>query len=321
MQYPGGSILLRRPRSGSLLTSLRRTFRCRVEGAESSSKTKLLVVSRPRASFDAGLLMPRFFHAPRSSLRTFGDAHDLFPPCDVPRSLDGPWSPCGAHVRARLPDPPLRMSSAYEARDCASSLKDGHAPCSSFDAHGVFAFSVPAHALVLRRSRSHSLSDPAVVRLRAFAQKRPSTFPSAFTTKSSWPRSPFRVYRARLSGITGNTSSAHSPRAREFVSRFDEGQRRSSSLRRSRLHLAPGNRARPRLSTMAFALPYSASFHARLATFTSRSCRTLTRFEPARLSTSLLETSHRCACVHLSFRTTSRSPLKPPASLSAPCDA
>ena len=145
-----------------------------------------------------------------------------------------------------------------------------------------------------------------------FRARRPSAFPSAFTTKSSWPRSPFRVYRARLSGITGNTSSAHSPRAREFVSRFDEGQRRSSSLRRSRLHLAPGNRARPRLSTMAFALPYSAAFRARLATFTSRSCRTLTRFEHARLATSLLETSHRCACVHLSFRTNSRSPLKPP---------
>lgn len=185
---------MRRPRSGSLLTSLRRTFRCRVEGAESSSTTKLLVVSRPRASFDAGLLMPRFFHAPRSSLRIFGDARDLFPPFDVPRSLDGPCSPCGAHVRARLPDPPLRMSSAYEARDCASSLKDGHAPCSSLDAHGVLAFSVPAHAFVLRRSRSHSLSDPAVVRLYAFAQNVPRHSP---------PRSrPRALGRAHLSVST-----------------------------------------------------------------------------------------------------------------------
>lgn len=67
----------------------------------------------------------------------------------------------------------------------------------------------------------------------------------------------FRVYRAHLSTITGNTSRLTVHGLREFVSRFDECWRRPSSSRRSRPLLAPGNLDRPGLSTMTFAVPYS----------------------------------------------------------------
>jgi hypothetical protein len=234
------------------------------------------------------------------------DAHDLFPPCDVPRPLDGPCSPYGAHGRAHLPDPPLRASSADEARDCASSLKDGHASCSSVDVHGVLAFSVPAPALVLRRSRSHSLSGPAVVRSHAFAQKRPSAISSAFTTKSSWPRSPFRACRVRLSTLTaalhrltvyGLANSCHvSTRAGFDPLLFEDRAFTSHSA------IAPALAFRPwRLPAVQRRVSCPpCDVHAPL-------CRTLTRFDHAHLATFTLETSHRCACVHLSFRTDFRS--------------
>jgi hypothetical protein len=62
----------------------------------------------------------------------------------------------------------------------------------------------------------------------------------------SRPRAPGRVHlsrvcRARLSTTTGNTPSAHSPRAREFVSRFDESWRTTLFL----LRIAPAPRTRP----------------------------------------------------------------------------
>jgi hypothetical protein len=162
--------------------------------------------------------------------------------------------PCGCSKLAHSSSLHLAMLRRLPD-DRASSLKDGHAPCSSFDAHVVLAFPVIAPASVLRRSPAHSLRGPFRRPPHAFACDVPRLFSLAFTTKSSWSRSPSRVCRARLSTITGNTPSAHSPRAREFVSRFDECRRRSSSLRGSRPRLAPGNRARPRLAAMTFAQP------------------------------------------------------------------
>lgn len=124
--------------------------------------------------------------------------------------------------------------------------------------------------LVCRRSRRARL-------LGACARARLATFAFTFAFGSS--RRPLSRFRAKtslsfllrvhdqelLAALTfprlprssldahGRASSAHSLRAREFVSRFDESRLRSPSFRRSRLHLALGNRARPRLSTMAFA--------------------------------------------------------------------
>lgn len=83
-----------------------------------------------------------------------------------------PWSPCGAHGRARLPDPPSRMSSAYEARDCASSLTDGHS------------------VLVFRRS-------PRARLLGACARVRLATL--AFTSAFGSCRRPSSRFRAKTS--------------------------------------------------------------------------------------------------------------------------
>jgi len=105
----------------------------------------------------------------------------------------------------------------------------------------------------------------------------------------------------------GRHPSAHSPRAREFVSRFDERVRRPSSVRRSRPRLAPGISTALAFRQKRSPCRTASACHAHLATVTSRVRRTMTRFEPARLSTSMLETDHRCACVHLSFWTDFRS--------------
>lgn len=266
------------------------------------------MVSRPRASFDAGLLMPRSFHAfahpcGRSKTRT------IFSHLAVFRDRSTvPCSPCGAHGRARLPDPPLRMSSAYEARDCASSLKDGHASCSSFDAHCVLAFSVPAHALVLRRSRSHPLSGPAVVRLHAFTQKRPSAFSFcvhdqellAALTFPCLPCSPFDQH------------------GQHFIGSQSTGSRIRVTFRRELATILFLLKIAPSPRTRQWRPPSSFDHGVRLAVRPLVSCspcdvhnprrHTLTRFGPAHLSTSMLETSHRCACVHLSFWTDFRSP-------------
>jgi hypothetical protein len=162
--------------------------------------------------------------------------------------------PCGCSKPAHSSSSHLAMLRRLPD-DRASSLEDGHAPCSSFDAHVVLAFSVPAPALVFRRSRPPPLRGLFRRPPPAFATDVPRLSPFAFTTKSSWSSTPSRACRARLSTNTGNTPSAHSPRAREFVSRFDESRRRSSSFGRSRPHLALGHCARPRLSTMALARP------------------------------------------------------------------
>jgi hypothetical protein len=186
---------------------------------------------------------------------------------------------------------------------------------SSFDAHSVLAFSVPAPAFVLRRSRSHSLRVPPSsvftlsrenVPRRCPLRSRPRALGRAHLSMSTVLA--FRPTRATLHRLTvyGLANSCHvSTRAGDDHLLFEDRAFTSH----------PANRARPRLSTPAFALPYSTTFRVRLSAFTPRSRRTLTRFEPAHLATSMLETSHRCACVHLSFWTDSRSQPKPRRSL------
>lgn len=113
----------------------------------------------------------------------------------------------------------------------------GHVSCSSFDDHAMLAFTVPAFALVFRRSRSHPRSGLDVVR----SCERPSSIPlrvhalSLLLAKQTKARSPSRArVRVRLSTLTaGRTPSAHSPRAREIVSRFDGSQLRSSFCSRT----------------------------------------------------------------------------------------
>jgi hypothetical protein len=95
------------------------------------------VVSRPRASFDAGLLLPRFVSQALAPLRMLeACAFVLVAPCDASKT----------------------------ARRPCIIPKGWPRPCSPLDAHVVLAFSVPALALVLRRSRSHPRSGPSVVR-------------------------------------------------------------------------------------------------------------------------------------------------------------
>jgi hypothetical protein len=135
-------------------------------------------------------------------------------PCDDPRSLlENCASPrCGSHDRARL-----------------STVTS------------VFAAGWPPSVTVFRRSRrARLLGACARVGLSTFALaftlgSRPSSVlanvprrsPRVLTTfrplRSSGPRSPSRVrIRVRLSTLTAvSTPSAHSPRAREFVSRYD----------------------------------------------------------------------------------------------------
>jgi hypothetical protein len=144
-------------RAGGRSLAVARTFRCVDQGAE--SRTQGLVVSRPRASCDAGLLMPRCVS--RAS-HTLADALKL-----------AHSSSSHLAMLRRSPD------------NCASSLKDGHAPCSSFDAHVVLAFPVIAPAPVLRRSRAHPLRGPVRRPPPAFAKDVPRPSPSASTTKSS----------------------------------------------------------------------------------------------------------------------------------------
>jgi hypothetical protein len=172
-------------------------------------------------------------------------------PCDDPRSLpENRASPrCGSHVRARL-----------------STVTS------------VFAAGWPPSVTVFRRSRRARL-------LGACARVRLSTF--AFTSTFGSCRRPFlrtslgallacpqpfapcgapgRVHllvvriRVRLSTLTAvSTPSAHSPRAREFVSRYDgvdcDPLSRTAASHRSRQH------ARAHLATITFALPYHRAF-------------------------------------------------------------
>jgi hypothetical protein len=213
---------------GVALLSASRTFRCGRSGS-GVTKPEGFVVSRPRASCDAGLLMPRCVsraspiladaRSPRiHPLRTLRCSEDC--PTTVPRPLRT------ATPRARL----STLTSCSPSR-CLR-------PRSSFDAR------------VRRRSGVSS-----VVRLPLSRQTSLGSRPSR-----SRPRAPGRVHLPVPAVLASRRTratlpSAHSPRAREFVSRFDESRRRSSSFRGSRPHLAPGHRARPRLSTMALAQP------------------------------------------------------------------
>jgi hypothetical protein len=102
--------------------------------------------------------------------------------------------------------------------------------------HVMLAFTMLAFALVFRRSRSHPRSSRDVVH----SCERPSSPPSRVHTSgapcgANKARSPSRArLRARLSTLTaGRTPSAHSPRAREFVSRFDGSELRSSFCSRT----------------------------------------------------------------------------------------
>jgi len=244
-----------------------RTFRCGRSGS-GVTKPEGFVVSRPRASCDAGLLIAAICFACLSH-------------------------PCGCSKLARSSSSHLAMLRRL-SDDCASSLTDGHAPCSSLDAHVVLAFSVPAPALVFRRSRPPPLRGLFRRPPPAFATDVPRLSPSAFTTKSSWSSTPSvsavlasRRSRATLHRLTvhGLANSCHvSTRAGGDPLPFEDRARTSHpaiapalAFRRWRL---PGRRPRD---------PCPA-----LRRFMSRSRRTM------------ILSNHRCACIHLSFGTGSR---------------
>lgn len=135
-------------------------------------------------------------------------------PCDDPRSLlENCASPrCGSHDRARLSTVtsvfaagwPLVRNRLSTITSCSPSrcLRSR----SSFDA----------------RARIHTRVPPSSV-LANVPRRSPRVFTTFRPLRSSGPRSPSRVrIRVRLSTLTAvSTPSAHSPRAREFVSRYD----------------------------------------------------------------------------------------------------
>lgn len=132
-------------------------------GSTVRSHEPKLVVSRPRASFDAGLLLPRFDVAIRRSL-TVHVHLAMF--VSRARSCDR---------GTRLCFIPQRMVTFRARFSALTSCLPSRCSCSrsSFDVRAH------VHARVT-----------AVVRSHAFARNVPRRSPCAFTTKTSWPRSP-----------------------------------------------------------------------------------------------------------------------------------
>jgi len=211
---------------------------------ERSHETRRFVVSRPRASCDAGLLMPRCVS--RAS-------HTL----------------AGARSSRVHPLRTLRCSE-----DCPTTVhrpqSDGHAPCSSCDAHVVLAFTVLAPAPALRRSRSQPLRGPVRRPPRAFARNGPRPSPSAFTTKSSWSRSPLSCLPCSPLDDHGQHSIGSQPTGSRIRVTF----RREPATILFLLKIAPAPRTRPsrppspRGDDVCPAV--GSALRTRLATFTSR---------------------------------------------------
>jgi hypothetical protein len=191
-------------------------------------------------------------------------------------------------------------------------------PCSPCDVHVVHAFSVPVPAFILRRSRSHPRLGLAVVRshFRTNVPRRSPPRPRPSTSCEAFGRVHLLVSTAhvsRRSRATLRRLTVHGLASSCHVSTRACGD--LLSVRRPRLPSHPATtsalafrRSRPPCRT-------APAFRARLSTFTPRVRRTVTRLEPARLATSVLETCHRCACVHLSLGTDFRSQPKRPRSL------
>jgi hypothetical protein len=248
---------------GVALLTVTRTFRCVDQRAE--SRTRRLVVSRPRASCDAGLLMPRCVS--RAS-RTLSDARS-------PR----------VH--------PLRTLRCSEDRPTTvhRPQTDGHAPCSSLDAHVVLAFTVLAPAPVLRRSRPHPLRGPV---------RRP---PPRFRVKTSLvplpprprPRAPGRAHLPCLPCSPLDDHGQHSIGSQPTGSRIRVTFRREPATILFLSRTAPAPRTRPsrppspRGDDVCPAV--GPAIRSRLSTFYVPQPPTMILADPRR------------ACIHLSLRT------------------
>lgn len=196
--------------------------------------------------------------------------------------------------------------------------------CSSFDVHVVLAFSVPVLAFVLRRSRSHPRSVPAVVRprFRANVPRRSPPCSHPFAPCGA----PGRVHHSCSASvfIFRRSRRVHSIGSQSTGSRFRVTFRReeaSIAFRPSRLHPHPAitlvlvfRRSRSPCRT-AFA------FRLRLSTPPFRVRRTMTSFGHAHLSIYTLEVGHRCACVSSALFETDFRSHRSLHNLPTPCDA
>jgi hypothetical protein len=108
----------------------------------------------------------------------------------------------------------------------------GHVSCSSFDVHVMLAFTVPCareHLSTLARTTALGSRRRPFLRTSLIASVARSRLALLLAERRE-ARSPSRArIRVRLSTLAaGRTPSAHSPRARELVSRFDGRELRSS---------------------------------------------------------------------------------------------
>jgi hypothetical protein len=138
---------------------------------------------------------------------------------------------------------PLRTLRCSE--DCPTTVlrpqSDGHAPCSSCDAHVVHAFTVLAPAPVLRRSPAQPLRGLVRRPPRAFAPNGPRPSPSAFTTKSSWSRTPLSCLPCSPLDDHGQHSIGSQPTGSRIRVTF----RRVPATILFLLKIAPAPRTRP----------------------------------------------------------------------------
>jgi hypothetical protein len=135
-------------------------------------------------------------------------------PCDDPRSLlENCASPrCGSHVRARLSTVTSVFAAGWPLVRNRLSTITSCSPSRCLRSRSSFDV----------RARIHTRVPPSSV-LANVPRRSPRVFTTFRPFRSSGPRSPSRVrIRVRLSTLTAvSTPSAHSPRARELVSRFD----------------------------------------------------------------------------------------------------
>lgn len=273
-------------------------------------------MSRPRASCDAGLLNAAILsHPSRNPFELLEGAHDPLPTlrCSEDRSTD-PCSPLGAHGRARSPAPPLRAAPTSEARDCASSLKDGHASsCTCFNVHGR-ARLLDARARV-RLSTSAFAPASRILPSSAprFRTKRPSAlFPSAFPTKSSLAERTFRCLPCSPLDDHGQ----HSIGSQSTGSRVRVTFRREPASILFLLKIALASRTR----LLRPPSPFDDGVCPAVGPASLRPPFFRSAFVSSRPPRDDPSPGHRRACVHLSFRTDFRSH-RSTHDRSTPCDA
>lgn len=175
---------------------------------ESTCSVARLVVSRPRASFDAGLLLPRFVSQALSK-------HPLRSPFELPAHSPSICTlRCNSKIARRLCIIPAKSKLRGWPRSVLAFQRSRRARLPGACVREIVFRLSCAHI----RVRVLPSSAPTLSRETSLGSHRSRSRPRALSRAHL-----FRVYRARLSTITGNTHRLTVHGLREFVSRFDEG--------------------------------------------------------------------------------------------------